>query len=641
VVLVTVDTLRADHLGCYGRRGAHTANIDTVAANGVRFEVATSPAPLTLPAHASLMTALDPPDHGVRHNALHGLGGGIPTLAERMRSAGYVTAAIVGALVLDRRFGLDRGFDFYDDAMGGRISARVGFAERPADRVVDAALGWLEAAPDRFFLWVHFYDPHANYSPPAGFASAFASRPYAGEIAFVDAQLGRLLDEIHSRWPHGGTLVAITSDHGESLGEHRESTHSYTLYEATQRIPLLMSGPGLPHGLTVEAPVGLIDVAPTLLAFAGAEPLYETTGRDLRPLIDGEKRNEGVYYLETLATYLDYGWSPLLGLRTADFKYIRAPRSELYDLRADPKELHNLAASQPETARRLDRLLSERLDASALRGGGQLAVSLDAAEREQLRSLGYVVSEMGMPAIPAHWEVGGPDPKDEMGTLQLVESVQRDVTAGRLAAALTRLRAIEGGGVAVAALRASVAVATSDDVLAEQDARFVLTLQPGRPDMLIILGRSLAGQGRLREARVAFEGAANIDTKSAAARTYLGRLHEALSEPEAAATAYARAAELSSSSLEPRWRLAVLELNRGESAAADIALAELARTGLLDVPATIAVARAEAAAGRTAAAVLRLEEAQARHPEDARLERAAADVRLPAEIEATAADPRR
>lgn len=639
MVLVTVDTLRADHLGCYGGRDAHTPNIDTVAANGVRFEVAISPVPLTLPAHASLMTALDPPDHGVRHNAIQGLGGGIPTLAERMRSAGYVTSAFVGALVLDRRFGLDRGFDFYDDAMGGRTSATVGFAERPADRVVDAALGWLEAAPERFFLWVHFYDPHAGYSPPAGFASAFASRPYAGEIAFVDSQLERLLDGIRSRWPHGGTLVAIASDHGESLGEHREPTHSYSIYESTQRIPLLMSGPGLPQGLTVDTPVGLVDVAPTLLAFAGAEPLGDTTGRDLRPLIDGAGRDEQVYYLETLATHLDYGWSPLLGLRTAHFKYIRAPRPELYDLRADPKELRNLATSRLETARRLDGLLSERLAAASLRGDGQLAVGLDEAEREQLRSLGYVVPERGSAAIPAHLEVGGPDPKDEIGTLQLLESVQRDVDAGRLAVALDRLRAIEAGGVAVAALRASVAVATGDDVLAESDARSVLALQPGRPDVLIILGRALAGQGRLREARVAFEAAAQLDPRSVTARTYLGRVHEELGQPEAAATAYALAAGSSPDALEPRWRLAVLQLSRGEPDAADEALAALARAGTLDVPATVAVARAEAAAGRAASAGLRLEEARAGHPGDARLERAIAEIRASGGIEAPAADP--
>ena len=192
VVLVTIDTLRADHVGSYGAAHAHTPHLDTIAAEGVRFDVAISPAPLTLPSHASLMTALDPPDHGVRHNAIHRLGDGIPTLAEHLRAAGYATAAFVGALVLDGRFGLARGFDVYDDAMAGRVSARVGFAERPADRVVDAALAWLDGAPDRFFLWVHFYDPHATYKPPPGFASAFASRPYAGEIAFADAQLGRL-----------------------------------------------------------------------------------------------------------------------------------------------------------------------------------------------------------------------------------------------------------------------------------------------------------------------------------------------------------------------------------------------------------------------------------------------------------------
>jgi arylsulfatase A-like enzyme len=637
VVLVTVDTLRADHLGCYGGRDAHSPNFDTVAADGVRFETAVSPVPLTLPAHASLMTALDPPEHGVRHNALQRLSGGIPTLAERMGDAGYATAAFVGALVLDGRFGLDRGFETYDDAMGKRVSATVGFAERPADRVVDSALAWLETAPDRFFLWVHFYDPHADYSPPAGFASAFASRPYAGEIAFVDAQFGRLLGGIRSRWPDGGTLVAVTSDHGESLGEHREPTHSYTLYDATQRIPLLMSGPGLQRGVTVVEPVGLIDVAPTLLAFVAAEPLGEVAGRDLRPLIDGDGREERAFYVETAATHLDYGWSPLLGLRTARFKYIRAPRPELYDLREDPREILNLAPDRPETAQRLDGVLSERLLAFTQRGDGKLAVGLGEAEREQLRSLGYVVPERGSAALPARLEMGGPDPKDEIGALGLLESVQRDVNAGRLDQALTRLRAIEGGGVAVAALRASVAVATGDDALAERDARSVLALQPQRPDVWIILGRALASQARLEEARAAFEAAVLFDPESVTALTYLGRVHEGLGAPEAAGSAYALAARKNLDSHEPRWRLAVLRLNRGEFDAADFVLEELARAGSLDVPATVALATAEAGVGRLEAALRRLETAREQHPGDARLERALIRLRQPGDPEPSSA----
>jgi arylsulfatase A-like enzyme/Flp pilus assembly protein TadD len=554
--------------------------LDTIAAEGVRFDVAISPTPLTLPSHASLMTALDPPEHGVRHNAIHRLGSGIPTLAEHLRGAGYATAAFVGAVVLDARFGLDRGFDVYDDGMAGRLSAKVGFAERPADQVVDAALAWLDGAPEQFFLWVHFYDPHAAYKPPPGFASAFASRPYAGEIAFADAQLGRLLGEVRARWPDGSTLLVVTSDHGESLGEHGESTHSYAIYDATQRIPLVMSGPGLPRGRAITSPVRLIDVAPTVLAFAAAEPLPDVAGRDLRPLIDGSEAVERVAYMETLATRIDHGWSPLLGLRTPRFKYIRAPRPELYDIRVDPAEQRDVAASQPEVTARLDRLLSERLAASGgARADERLAVGLDDADRARLRSLGYVVPAAGGVPLAVSEEVGGLDPKDEIGVLRVLDETQRDVEAGRLAQALERLAGIRKAGTAVPAMRASIAVATGDFALAEADARSVLASQPDRSDILIILGRALAGQERLEEARAAFEAAVLLEPGSAPALTYLGRVCEALARPDAAERAYSRARRANPGAAEARWRLAVLLLERGAVAEADAALAEVPELG--------------------------------------------------------------
>jgi arylsulfatase A-like enzyme/Tfp pilus assembly protein PilF len=622
VVLVTIDTLRADHVGSYGAARAHTPHLDTVAAEGVRFEVAVSPAPLTLPSHASLMTALDPPDHGVRHNAIHRLGDGIPTLAEHLRAASYATAAFVGSLVLDGRFGLTRGFDVYDDAMAGRVSAKVGFAERPADRVVDAALAWLDGAPDRFFLWVHFYDPHATYKPPPGFASAFASRPYAGEIAFTDAHLGRLVGELRERWPEGGTLLVVTSDHGESLGEHGEASHSYSIYDATQLVPLLMSGPGVPRGRAVASPVRLVDVAPTLLALAGADPLPDVAGRDLRPLIDGSEAGERVAYLETLATRLDYGWSPLLGLRTARFKYIRAPRPELYDLRGDPAERRDLAAAKPEVVARLDRLLSQRLGAAAApRADARLAVGLGEADRARLRSLGYVAPARAAAAAPSD-AVGGPDPKDEIGVLQVLREAQKDTDAGRLGAALERLAGVENGGTAAPAMRAAIAVATGDYALAERDARSVLGRQPDRPDILIILGRALAGQGRLAEARAAFEAAALLDPGSSTAHTYLGRVYEGLDRPDAAADAYARARRANPAASEPTWRLAVLLLKRGSVALADAVLAALPPERPLSPAAVVSLAQAEANAGRREAAGRRLAQALARDPGDPRLVRA-------------------
>jgi hypothetical protein len=285
----------------------------------------------------------------------------------------------------------------------------------------------------------------------------------------------------------------------------------------------------------VASPVRLVDVAPTLLGLAGAEPLPDVVGRDLRPLVDGAETGERVAYVETLATRLDYGWSSLLGLRTARYKYIRAPRPELYDLQDDPGERRNLAGARPEVAAHLDRLLSERLASSASpRADARLATGLGREDRLRLRSLGYVVPTRAIALAPSD-EVGGPDPKDEIGVLQVLGEAQKDVDAGRLSAALERLAGVEDGGTAVPAMRAAIAVATGDHALAERDARSVLGLQPDRPDVLVILGRALAGQGRLAEARAAFEAAALLDPGSSAARTHLRKVVEDPGRPEAAA----------------------------------------------------------------------------------------------------------
>jgi arylsulfatase A-like enzyme len=441
------------------------------------------------------MTALDPPGHGVRHNGVFRLPDAIPTLAERLREAGLATGAVVGSQVLARRYGLQRGFDFYDDQSTGRIAGGSGWPERRADQVVDAALALAGRLGPRFFLWVHFYDPHMTYDPPAGFASAFSSRPYDGEIAFVDAQLGRLLEGLRARGEEAGLLVVVTSDHGESFGEHGDHTHSYLVYETTQRIPLLFAGPGIPAGRTVAAPVGLVDVAPTLLALARAQPLPETAGRDLTPLFGGEQGAPENAYFETVAPQLDFGWSPLLGLRAGSLKYIRAPRPELYDLAADPGEQRSLAGERPELVASLDAALEARLRASPPRAASPLAVS--PSEREALARLGYLPSQAAAAELGV---VGGPDPKDRLEVIAEVGRAQVAMAEGRADEALTRLRALEDAGPSIAGLRAAAAVNAGEPAAAEQDARAALKASPGRDDYVSVLALSLDAQGRGDEA---------------------------------------------------------------------------------------------------------------------------------------------
>jgi tetratricopeptide (TPR) repeat protein len=640
IVLVSVDTLRADHLGCYGAARARTPVMDTVADAGVRFETAVSPVPLTLPAHATLMTGVDPPRHGVRHNSIQRLSDELPTLAERLRAAGYASAAFVGAVVLERRFGLARGFDVYDDRSAGRISADTGYAERPADAVVDAALAWLASAPERFFLWVHFYDPHADYAPPAGFASAFPGDPYAGEVAFVDAELGRLLAAIRSRFGETGLALLLTSDHGESLFAHGEPTHSHLLYEATQRVPLLLSGPGVPAGRVAAGPAGLVDVAPTLVAWAGAQPLPEAVGRDLRELALGAGDPERSLYMETLATQLDFGWSALFALRRGRFKYIRAPRPELYDLAQDPHEERDRAGEWPQLAAELDaRLEAHRTGVL----GVPQAVDLDEEQRARLRSLGYAVPE-SPPQGPLVGRVEGPDPKDRIEVLRELALAQAELSEGEAAAALARLDALPDAGTSLAAQRAAAALAAGDASRAEREARAVLAAEPARSDMRLLLARALASQGRGREAGLAVASlpadvapapwvalwAARAEAQAGRPEAALARLGlararhpedpglalaaggllEGLGRPEEALAAREEALRLAPGDVAARndvaWSLAML----GREPERALALAGAAAADGGDDPALLdTLARAQLAAGDPAAALATLERA--------------------------------
>lgn len=451
VVLVSIDTVRADRVGAYGARDAATATLDAIAAGGVRFEKAIAPAPLTLPSHATLLTGLYPPRHGVRHNGIFRLGGERTTLAERFRDAGYATGAAVGAVVLEAGFGLAQGFDHYDDDFGAERASATGYPERRADEVTDAALGWLAGVDRPFFLFVHYYDPHAEYDPPAPYAERFRGRPYEGEIAYVDAAVGRLLEALRADGRLERTIVAVTSDHGESLGEHGERTHSYTLYDATLAVPLVLRGPGVPHGRSVPGVVSLADVAPTLLALAGVEALPDTDGVDLRPRFTGSDAEaiggggpaapaasgadpaaEGAAYAESLATQLDHGWAPLHALRTPRHHYVRAPRAELYDVSADPRERTNLLAEGPRSEARA---ADAAIEALLARGELLRAAPVDGRTLTQLRALGYALPDAPVAAT-------GLDPKDGLRLVEVYVAARTAYFEGRFDEAEARARAL-------------------------------------------------------------------------------------------------------------------------------------------------------------------------------------------------------
>lgn len=398
VLLITLDTTRSDRLGCYGYQLASTPTLDALAAEGVLFERAYTPAPLTLPSHTSMFTGLYPPEHGLITNGRGRLDASVPTLAESLQRAGYDTAAFVASFVLHSKFGLERGFDTYDDDMTNTEPTEHGLhRQRDGKRVVDLAVNWL-GQPRRkpFFCWVHLYDAHFPYQSHADeFGDEFQDRPYDGEIAYVDRQVRRLIDVIDKE----KTLIVVVGDHGESLGEHEEHEHSLTLYNATLRVPWIWSGHGVkPPGRSVSQIVSLVDLAPTVLNVLGQRALPKISGRSLQPALAGQDISGIDAYGMSDDPLFELGCAPLRSLATQEWKYIRSTESELYDLTSDPHELKNLAAEQPERQAELEARLAKLERGMSRRKSAD--VQLSPQEQRALESLGYLGGQKHDAAVP-------------------------------------------------------------------------------------------------------------------------------------------------------------------------------------------------------------------------------------------------
>lgn len=625
IVLVTIDTLRADHVGCYGDELAETPTLDGIASRGLRFSQAISPAPITLPTHATLLTGLDPPEHGVRHNGLFRLAPEIPTLASHLKAQGFATAAFVSAFVLDSRYGLARGFESYDDELGldARGHTLSVVTARRADETTDAVLAWLATAPARFFLWVHYYDPHGDYTPPIEYLRRFRGRPYDGEIAFTDAELGRLLRGLHQRFDPGGTLLAVTSDHGESLGEHGESTHAMSIYDATQRVPLLLEGAGIEPGSVDDEIAPLSFVAPTLLALAKLPPLPGASGSNLLAASPAPRSA----WVETLATELDMAWSPLLGVRTRTHKYIRAPRPELYEIASDPDELVNRAADEPELLARLDGWVEEHSKGVQR---VELKDDMSSEERARLEALGYLVGK-GSKGEVTIGRVGGFDPKQGLPMMGDLQDAINAIARRRGEEALKLLAPFDEKSRLAVNLRTKAALLTGDLDLARRYARHAIATNPGA-DSWVDLGRVEEADGRIAEATSAYETALEDDPGDAAARVGLGRLAER-SGALAEATAYYRdAAQQTIPVSEAIWRLAALEMEADRESEARVLWTSLPSRALRFPPAAARLARAERATGRADKALGRVRASRRFYPDDAEL--AALERELQAEQDA-------
>jgi arylsulfatase A-like enzyme/Tfp pilus assembly protein PilF len=546
VLLVTIDTLRADALGAYGDSRAETPWIDRLARGGVRFARAHAHNVVTLPSHSNILSGRHPFAHGVRDNAGFRFPRGTETLATILKRNGYRTAAFVSAFTLDSRFGLDAGFDVYDDAFAERDTPTAfALPERSGVETVAAARRWLaEAGPGPYFCWVHLYDPHAPYEPPEPFASRFPDDPYRGEVAAADAALGALVEGALEAGKDGRTLVVLTCDHGESLGEHGERTHGIFAYEATLHVPLIVFAPRLLEPRVVEDEVGHVDVLPTVLDALGLPPPAGLRGRSLLPLADGRSARRSPTYFEALSGQTTRGWAPLHGVTAGGWKYVDLPLPELYDLGADPREERNLVATRPAELERLRAALS----AFPAAEGGAVRSGEDREVRDKLRALGYL--SLSAPAGKRY--TADDDPKrlidldasietviarhragDVAGALTLCEEVvarRPDMPAALLQLALLRRKAGRLGP-AVEALRRAVAISPEDEGTAAllgsylneagQAAETVRLLEPyanradAGLDTLVARGAALAQLGRAREARASFDRAVAADPSRA------------------------------------------------------------------------------------------------------------------------------
>ncbi len=528
VVLVTIDTLRADRLGAYGSKAA-TPTLDALAREGARFESVFAQSPLTLPSHSSILTGTLPTFHGVRDNGRFRLPAEMETLAEILKGRGYQTAAFVGGFPVDSRFGLDQGFDLYDDSLG-RSRTRVSFSERPASEVVASARKWIEglAADDLYFAWVHLFDPHSPYDPPDPFPDG-----YEGEIAYVDAALKGLLADLPE------TIVAVTADHGEGLGEHGERTHSLFIYDSTLRIPFLLRGPGIRAGAVVREPASSIDILPTILDLVGARGgCARCQGRSLVPALEGETLPPAPSYAETYFPRLNLGWSELRSLRLDGWKYIQAPEPELYEIAADPGETRNLASANSEKLRELASEL-ERFE-GATAGTGSAEGVLDSETRATLRSLGYLSSESLEAASGSR-----PDPKSRLHVWEEIRAGMDLVARGETNRAIESLESAVRAEPDLLLARTYLALAYFERgryADAVEQCQGILAREPLDFDGTFLLGRSLLRLGRGAEARLALERAASIDDASPEPWVELAQLHLQARSPAEAHAAFSQAA---------------------------------------------------------------------------------------------------
>jgi arylsulfatase A-like enzyme/Tfp pilus assembly protein PilF len=533
VLLITLDTTRADHLSCYAPGHARTPNLDALAARGVRFAHATAQVPLTLPSHACIMTGSYPMVHQLRDMGGFVLDKSHPTIASLMQSAGFATAAFVGSRAVAHHFGLSHGFDTYDDDMGpqteeGKLPGI--FAERRAGVVSDHALDWLKQnGRRRFFLWAHYYDPHQPYDPPEPYKHEYAKSLYDGEIAYMDEQVGRLLSGLDQLGIASRTLVIAVGDHGESLGEHGEATHGIFLYDATLHVPLLVAGPDVPRGKVIDDQVRSIDIHPTVMEFLNLPSSSEAQGVSLWPLLrQGTHVRSNYSYGETIYPRTYMGWSELRAMRTDTWKFILAPHPELYNLEHDPGETQNLIPNHPAEADQLQKKIWEIAGTQA-RTEKVETVPVDEQTRQELASLGYV---NGGASREIQLGSAAADPKDRLAVLKIIQ-------------------------------RGEDFLNVHDNTRAAQSMEQALRLDPGNPRVRVDLAAAYERAGRYEQAVKVYEDAGKLHMLTDVLYARAGKLYLRLHKLDKAVDAMTRAREIDPTNLDNLRNLGTAELQLG------------------------------------------------------------------------------
>lgn len=604
LLLVTIDTLRADRVGAYGSGRGLTPTLDALAARGIRFDRAYTQAPMTLPAHASILTGLIPPAHGVRNNGSFRLDSSHQTLATCLRQAGYRTGAFVGAFVLDVRFGLNHGFDVYDDHYGTEQGPLTfGFVERSADRVLDAAAKWILGekggrASTPFFAWVHLFDPHAPYRAPR----MQVADPYDNEVAFTDAEIGRFLRGLDAAGQLDRTLIVVVADHGEALGDHGEATHGLFAYDATLRIPLIIAAPGI-RPRVARFPVSQVDVLPTVLDLVGVPVPPAIQGRSVLDALGGATADDRPIYFEALDANLTRNWAPLTGVVSGEWKYVDLPVAELYDLARDPGETGNLAAGETARLRTLQRQLEDLRARVTDRAAAPVPIDPDTAAR--LRALGYTATQGPADSRKRRFSEAD-DPKnlidihrdyeraltltgdgERQFAIDLLRGVIRRrpdftaaymnaasmlIEAGRAADAVTLLDEAMRRDLATPELTARLGAAY---LAAAEPAQAAAVLAPlvadGRGDLdaMNALGIACLQLGRTEEARRLFQQALEVDQSGAGTWNNLGLLEMAAGRESEAAAAFERAVE-TDPTYGPAWQgLGAARVNHDRPGAID------------------------------------------------------------------------